>query len=241
MFDITWVGLPCAVMGLVYMLIFSRWLLPEQRSAIHLMDKPREYTVEMLVDAGSSLVGQTIEQAGLRHLQGVFLMQIDRGDQILAAVSPPERLKASDQLIFVGIAESVANLPKTHGLIPASDKIFTLNRPRTQRCLIEAIVSNTCPLVGQTIHEDRFRTVYNAVVIAVARNGERLGQKVGDIVLRSGDTLLLETYPSFVNQQRNFRDFFLVSQVKDFNPPRHNRAWMALAFLIGMVFVVTMG
>jgi di/tricarboxylate transporter len=57
------IGVPGAIVGLAYMLVFSRWLLPEQRAAIHLMETPREYTVKILVDAGSSLVGQTIEQA----------------------------------------------------------------------------------------------------------------------------------------------------------------------------------
>ena len=241
MFDITRVGVPCALAGLAYMIVFSQWLLPNRRSAIRLMDNPREYTVEMLVDAASSLVGQTIEQAGLRHLQGLYLVEIDRGDQVLAAVSPLERLQANDRLIFVGIVESVVDLQKIHGLTPATDQIFKLDRPRTKRCLIEAVVSNTCPLVRKTIRQGRFRSTYNAVVIAVARNGERLRQKVGDIVLQPGDTLLLETYPSFEEQQRNSRDFFLVSQVEDSNPLRHDRAWVALALLTGMVLVVTVG
>ena len=241
LFDITRVGAPCAVIGLVYMLVFSRWLLPDRRSAIRLMENPREYTVEMLVETGSSLVGQTIEQAGLRHLQGLYLMEIDRGDQVLAAVSPQERLQANDRLIFVGIVESVIDLQKIHGLTPSTDQIFKLDRPRSQRCLIEAVVSNTCPLVRRTIREGRFRTVYNAVVIAVARNGERLSQKVGDIVLRAGDTLLLETIPSFVDQQRDSRDFFLVSQVEGSTPPRHNRVWIALALMAAMVLVVAVG
>ena len=67
------------------------------------------------------LVGQTIEQAGLRHLQGLYLVGIDRGDQVLAAVSPLERLQANDRLIFVGIVESVVNLQKIHGLTPETD------------------------------------------------------------------------------------------------------------------------
>ena len=76
------------------------------------------------------------------------------------------------------------------------------------------------------------------MVIAVARNGERIRRKIGDIVLRAGDTLLLETHPSFGAQQRNSRDFFLVSQVEDSNPRRHSHALIALGFLIGMVAIV---
>jgi di/tricarboxylate transporter len=241
MFDLTWVGVPCALVGLVYIVACGQWLLPNRRSAIALMGDPREYTVEMLVATGSSLVGKTIEQAGLRHLQGLYLMEIDRENQVLAAVSPQERLQVDDRLIFVGIIESVVDLQKIHGLTPATDQIFKLNHPRSERCLIEAVVSDTCPLAGKSIREGRFRTVYNAVVIAVSRNGERLNEKIGDITLRPGDTLLLETHPSFEVQQRNSRDFFLVSQVEDSNPIRQNRAWVAAGLMIGMVTVVTAG
>ena len=240
MFDITRVGLPCALIGITYTLIFSHWLLPERRSALRLTDDPREYTVEMLVESASSLVGQTIEQAGLRHLEGLYLMEIDRDGQVLAAVSPQERLRANDRLIFVGVVESVVDLQKIPGLTPATDQIFKLDTPRSERCLIEAVVSNTCPLVRYTVREGHFRSIYNAVVIAVARNGERIRRKVGDIVLRAGDTLLLETHPSFGEQQRNSRDFFLVSQVEDSNPPRHNRTLVALMLLMGMVVIVVM-
>jgi len=103
------------------------------------------------------------------------------------------------------------------------------------------VVSNSCPLVGKTIRDGRFRNVYNAVVVAVARNGQRLHKKIGDIVLYAGDTLLVEAHPSFADQQRNSRDFFLVSRLEGSTPPRHDRAWIAMAVLLGMVAVVTLG
>ena len=235
MFDITAVGLPCAIAGIVYLLVCSRWLLPERKPAFGLNDDPREYTVEMLVGPGSPLAGRTIEDAGLRHLPGMYLMEIDREGQILAAVSHAEKLRENDRLIFVGIVESVVDLQKIRGLTPATDQVFRLDAPRVERCLIEAVVSDTCPLSGRTIREGRFRATYNAAVIAVARNGARLRMKIGDIVLRAGDTLLLEAHPSFVDQQRNSRDFYLVSQVENSSLPNHERAWMSIVILAGMV------
>jgi di/tricarboxylate transporter len=241
MFDLTWVGLPCAVAGLSYIVLASRWLLPERRPAISPLDDPREYTVEMHVTPESPLIGQTIEQAGLRHLPGMYLMEINRAKEVLAAVAPEERLQAHDQLVFVGVVDSVVDLQRFRGLVPATDQVFKLAGTRAERCLIEAVVSDTCPLVAQTIRDGRFRTLYNAVVIAVARNGERLHQKIGDIVLRPGDTLLLEARPAFVEQQRNSRDFFLVSRVEDSTPLRHERAWIAWAILGGMVTSAALG
>ncbi len=237
MFDITWVGLPCAAASVVFMLLFSRWLLPDRRPAISLTDDPRQYTVEMLVQPGGPLVGQSVEQAGLRHLPGLYLAEIDRQGSILPAVGPQERLQAGDRLVFVGIIESVVDLQKMRGLIPATDQTFKLDAPRMQRRLIEAVVSDRCPLVGKSIREGRFRSEYNAAVIAVSRSGKRIAARVGDIVLQPGDTLLLEAHQEFVQQRRNSSDFFLVSGVENSAPTRHERAWLALAILAAMVIV----
>ncbi|MEX0775178.1 MAG: SLC13 family permease [Phycisphaeraceae bacterium] len=240
MFDITWVGLPCALAGMAFVVLLGRWLLPQRKAPISLGDDPRQYTVEMIVDPASALVGQSIEQAGLRHLPGLYLMEIHRGQDVLSAVAPRERLAANDRLVFVGIVESVVDLQKVRGLTPATNQVFKLDSPRAERRLIEAVVSDACPLVGKSIRGGRFRNTYNAAVIAVARGGERIARKVGDIVLRAGDTLLLEAHPSFVDEQRNRRDFYLVSAIDDSAPPRHERAWIALLILAAMVVVAAL-
>jgi len=241
MFTIAWIGLPCALVGMVYVFLFGRWLLPDRRPAVSTSDDPRQYTVEMIVEGGGPLVGKTIEQAGLRHLPNLFLMEIERDGEIRTAVSPKEVLADNDRLVFVGVVGSIVELQKMRGLKPATDQVFKLDAPPAQRCLLEAVVSDSCPLAGISIREGRFRTVYNAVVIAVARNGERLREKIGDIVLRPGDTLLLEAHPSFAQQHRDSRDFFLVSRVSDSERPRYERAWVALVILFGMVGAVTSG
>lgn len=241
MFDITWVGLPAAVVGLAFIIVAGRWLLPERLPPISSVADPREYTVEMLVQPGSPLVGKSIEQAGLRHLPGVYLAEINRDGVVLPAVGPEEVLRANDRLVFVGVVDSVVDLQKTRGLVPATDQVFKLDSPRSQRCLIEAVASDSCPVVGRTIRDGRFRSIYNAVVIAVARHGERIRGKIGDIVLRAGDTLLLEAHPSFVARHRNSRHFFLVSRLENSTPPRHDRALAALGIVIGMVALVAVG
>jgi di/tricarboxylate transporter len=240
MFDITWIGLPAALVGCAFMAATAWWLLPDRRPAMSNLEDPRSYTIEMLVEPDSPLVGKTIEEAGLRHLPGAYLVEVDRDGFILAAVGPDERLRGNDRLVFVGVVDSVLDLQKIRGLVPATDQVFKLTAPRSSRCLIEAVVSNSCPMVGKTIRDGRFRSIYNAAIIAVARNGERVNKKIGDIVLRPGDTLLLEAHPSFADQQRNSRDFFLVSRLEDSQPPRHERALVAVAILVGMVLMASL-
>jgi len=241
LFDIAWAGLPLVGVVLIFLLIAGRWLIPERLPVISHRQDTRQYTVEMVVEPDSPLIGQTIEEAGLRHLPELYLMEIERCGQLLPAVSPRERLQQDDRLIFVGVVDSVVDLRRFRGLRPATNQIFKLGGERQDRCLVEAVVSNSCPLIGKTVREGHFRTRYNAVIIAIARNGERINRKIGDIVLRPGDTLLLETNTWFAEQQHNSRDFFLVSTIRDSQPPRHDHALLAAFIAAGMVGSVLFG
>ncbi|ANV83611.1 potassium transporter TrkA [Picosynechococcus sp. PCC 7003] len=241
LFDIAWVGFPCAIAGVTFLMLSHRWLLPERKPAISDQDDLRQYTVEMVVHENSPLIGKSIEDAGLRNLPNLYLIEVVRDALVLPAVSPREVLREKDQLVFVGAVDSILDLNRLRGLQPATDQVFKLDTPRSERCLIEAVVSNTCPLIRQTIREGKFRSRYNAVVLAVARNGERLKGKIGEMRLLAGDTLLLETHPTFLEQQRGSRDFYLVSEIPDSEPMRHDRAPLALGILLVMVVCVVLG
>jgi len=241
MFDLTPVGVPCAIAGSLMLILSQRWLLPQRKPAVAETDDPREYTVEMVVEDNSPLASKTVEKAGLRHLPGLYLTEIQRGEQLLTVINPQEVLQERDQLVFVGMVDSIVDLNQIRGLKPATDQVFKLDSPREERSLIEAVVSNTCPLVGITIREGKFRSRYGAVILAVGRNGERLSGKIGDIRLRPGDALLLEANPSFLEERRASRDFYLISPIPNSDPLRHNKAPFAIAILILMVALVTFG
>ena len=234
-FDIALVGLPTAIVGIGFILLASGRLLPDRRPPLLDPGTSREYLIEMLVEPSSPLVGRTIEEAGLRHLPGAFVAELQRGAIVIPAVAPTERLEAGDRLVFVGMVESVVDLVRIKGLVPAPEQLFKLDAPRADRLLVEAVVAEGCPLVGKNIRDGRFRSRYDAVVIAAARNGERIRGKVGDIVLRAGDTLLVETRRSFVDRHRTSRDFLLVSEIEGSTPPRHEHAGAAVAILFALV------
>ena len=241
LFEISKVGIPLAVTGIVFILISNRWLLKDRTPVISVDDDARQYTIEMIVIPNGNLVDKTVMEAGLRGLRGLYLVEIARNGEVLSAVSSDFLLKANDQLIFAGVVESVVDLQKVSGLRPATDQIFKLNESRRNRHLIEAVVSNSCPLLGKTIREGRFRNNYNAAVIAVARNGERINKKIGDIILQAGDILLLDARSNFITQQRNKSDFYLVSKLETgefINPRRAVRASLLLGL---MVFSVSFG
>ncbi|HEV2111463.1 MAG TPA: SLC13 family permease [Gammaproteobacteria bacterium] len=240
-FELAWVGVPCALLGIAYVLVASRWLLPNRIPAIRQMQDAREYTVEMLVEAASPLDGQSVQAAGLRHLPGLFLVEIERRGEVLPAVGPEEVLFSGDRLVFAGITESIVDLQRIRGLSPATDQLFKLDSPRHSRALIEAVIAPGSPAVGQTIRESRFRSRYAGVIIAVARGGRRIQGKIGDIVLRAGDTVLLVSGADFLERNENAPDFLLLRAVSGTAFPRHERGWVAWAILLGLIVVRGLG
>jgi di/tricarboxylate transporter len=235
------IGIPCAIIGFIYLFLFGDKLLPVRGSSMDTFKDPREYTIEMIVQDGSLLSGQTIEDAGLRNLPGLFLIEIQRNGRAIPAPGPYEKLRGNDRLIFTGIVDSIIDLQQIGGLSPATTQVFKLNTPRNERQMIEAVVSRSNPLMGRTIRDGNFRDRYEAVVLAVSRSGERINEKIGDITLKSGDVLLVEALPNFVQKYRNSSDFYLVSSIEDSSPVTYEKAWIAGLSLLAMVLLAATG
>ena len=133
MFEIGYVGLPCALLGVTYLLTVGRRLLPDRKELIEQLEESRrEYLVEMLVQPGCRLVGKTIGDAGLRHLPGLFLIEIDRDGAAIGPVGPEEIIQANDRLVFTGIVGTIVDLEKIPGLVPAADARYEVS-PVKQR------------------------------------------------------------------------------------------------------------
>ncbi len=243
LFEIGRVGFPAAVLGSAYLILLGYRLLPNRTELVEQLDEQRrEYMVEMLVQPECRLIGKSVEQAGLRHLRGLFLIEIDRDDDVLTPVTPDDVIRAGDRLIFTGVVSTILDLVQIPGLVPAADLTYEIHpKRRMGRHLSEAVVSGSSPLMGTTVRRANFRRLYNAAVVAVHRNGAQLRRKIGDIVLRAGDTLLLQTRTEFSSAFRNSRDFFLVADVEDSEPRRHERAWLAIALVAALIVWLFVG
>ncbi|MEX1040990.1 MAG: SLC13 family permease [Pirellulaceae bacterium] len=243
MFEIAWIGIPYAIIGLLFMLFIGRHILPERKELLEqLGESRREYLAEMQVQAGCRLIGQTVENAGLRRLPGLFLIEIERKGHLIAPVGPDDTLQSEDRLVFTGVVSTIIELEKINGLVPISDPDYEV-APRVQqgRRLCEAVISENSPLVGKTVKAADFRATYGAAVVAVHRGGSRVERKVGDIVIRPGDTLLLQTRPHFLRAYRNDPAFYLISDVEEWRPLRPDRAWIAVLLFMVLVGLMTAG
>ncbi len=231
-FEITPIGIPLAVVGVLYLIFAAPKLLPQRIPVIEPLSDPRQYTARLAVAVGGPLDGRTIAEAKLRRLEGLFLVEIERSGDSISAPGPDQRLRGKDTLIFAGAVEQIVTLRSTPGLHPDAE-VATTSDVRG-RSMIEAVVSNSFPGLGRSIREFGFRARYDAAVVAVARNGERVAGRIGDIILQAGDTLLVEANESFLARNRTSRDFFLISGLStpDLRP---QRAAIALAILVAMI------
>lgn len=241
LFEIGWIGVPYAVVGTLYLLLCSNRLLPERKEFLEQLNEARrDYLVEMLVRSDCRLCGKSVESAGLRHLPGLFLIEIDRAGEIVSPIRPEDVIQADDRLIFTGIVSSIIELERIPGLTPVPHSgIDFAPQEHKHRRLCEAVISENSALVGKTIRDADFREVYGAAVIAVQRFGKRIEKKLGDIELRPGDTLLMQTRPNFVRHFRDSHDFYLVSCVDDWRPIRRDRAWVALGLFLLLIVMMT--
>lgn len=234
LFFITAVGLPVALIGLLFMWLVFPSCLPDRRNN-KAFTNLREFTLEVSVASDGPLVGKTVQEAGLRELERVYLVEIERGDTVLTAVASEQPLQGGDRLVFAGDTEAISELLRINGIVPSSlENENALSKQRAERCLVEAVVSPHCAAIGQAIRDAQFRDRYGAVVLAVARNGERVQGNLRSIRLQAGDTLLLEARPAFVSRQRFNKDFLLVNDLGK-ETPRHNRAYLSWAILFTVV------
>jgi di/tricarboxylate transporter len=237
-FSITWVGLPCALVGGLYLILIGPRLLPDRRGSAAALADPREFTAEMVVPAGSPLHGLSIEEAALRQLPEVFVAEIERNGELIR-VTPDTRLLSGDRLVFVGAVEAIRDLQQLRGLSEIDAQSQKINSPRHRRQMFEAVVPTNAPITGKTIRESRFRHLFDAAVLAVARQGQRVPGRLGDIKLRPGDTLLLESDRDFDHRHR--REFLLVRPVEDSIVRRHDRAWLSIGITLLMVVAAATG
>ena len=240
LFAITPIGLVVAAAGVLFVTLAAPLLLPTRRNPDETFKDTRNFTFEVAVAADGPMVGKTIQQAGLRHLQRIYLAEIERDGAVIGAVSPEERLRGGDRLVFVGETEAIVDILRINGLVPAVGRQPALERNVPERRLFEAVIAPQCEIVGETVRDGNFRDRYGAVVLAVARNGEHIRGRLSSIRLEAGDVLLLESRPAVIGRLRNSRDFLMMNELSA-ELPDHSRAWTAWAILAGVVLLATFG
>jgi di/tricarboxylate transporter len=242
LFEITKVGLPLAAVGLVLLLVVCVRLLPDRSSPDSGVESGiREFTVEMAVEPGGPLVGTSVADAGLRNLEGVYLVEIERDGRLVSPVPPDEVLAADDRLIFAGNVERVVDLHRISGLAAAESHHFTVDGDLRGRRFFEMVVSPVSALTGSTLKDADFRNAYGAAVVAIHRSGARVTGKLGTTVLQGGDVLLAVGDAGLGARLRNHHDFLVVAPLDGEGPPRRRHARRVELVILGLMLLVGTG
>lgn len=234
MFDFAWVGVPMMAIGTVYLLFVSKKLLPDKKDVLgEFSANSRKYIVEAIVKPNSELIGKSIEEADLRNLKGLYLFQINRRGIKISAVSHEFKLEEGDGLLFAGDTETIADLvlPKSGLTLPAVGMLTHKKHIE----VVEIVISHNSTLITKTVKEANFRGQFDAAVIGIHRNGERVNGKIGSVKLRAGDVLLLLGDDDFVSRTQRVQDFYFISKVKEF---RKQEAYKIGILLGGTVLAV---
>ncbi|SFT45728.1 Di-and tricarboxylate transporter [Algoriphagus locisalis] len=188
--DFLFLGGLVTVLGLIYLAFFSEKLLPNTTTRKDsLLEHLNEYLVETKVNPSSTLIGKTIEEAGLRHLKDLFLVEIKRGERSITAVSSDRIIHSEDVLFFAGNTQSILELINDNNGLELPDTSQLVSNGFS--AMTEAVIPSGSALVGISLKELGFRDRYKASVISVYRKGDKVKENLGEIKLKEGDLLLL--------------------------------------------------
>ncbi len=192
-FELTKLSLPSVFFGFIYIYFFHMKRLPDNSELLDSSFKQtNEHLVRFVVKKNSSIVNKTVQNANLRALSGVYLVEIERSGMQIFPVTPDEVIRKNDLLIFAGQTDQIDELKNIDNLVLETDHQYQTNYfNQDNSVLIEAVVTQPLGKPGLSIKELKFRKKYNAVVIGVIRNGERIQAKLGSIKPKLGDIFLM--------------------------------------------------
>ncbi|MGK7397744.1 MAG: SLC13 family permease [Candidatus Cyclobacteriaceae bacterium M3_2C_046] len=234
------VGLVIAFTGILFIALVAHKLLPQNRDTLESYNRnPREYVVETHLTVNSTITNKTIKEAGLRNLKGVYLVEIIRKNRTITPVQPNEVIQPEDILIFAGNTNDIVELVKEGNDICLPDGQEKPNGGRID--VVESVISNNSSLIGKTVKEADFRKRYDAAIIAIHRNGEKLTGKIGQIKLNPGDLLLVYAGADFVNRADLYRDIYVVSKLREIVNPGRKKYYALATMVICAIVLLILG
>jgi len=239
-FELSYIGIPCTIAGILYLLIFGRSLLPERTDPnTAISEESRELAAEFKVLPNCPLANRTIQQVSRRYFRGESLIQIERNNVVIDAPGPDFVIFVGDRLVFAADIHKIAELHAIPYLQSLADPHFKLDVSSSH--FSEVVIPTTSLMIGKTLRQVNFRNNYGASVLAVYREGWRVLGDVRDVILQAGDTLMLLSGEPWIKQGEKNKDFYYIKhheKLQVFNP---FRSMFVLLILIAMITATTLG
>lgn len=244
-FTLAVVGIPATLIGFIYLFTIGyKWLPDNKGFRQPSKDDVKKYIAEVLVTQAFPYHKRSIQQAGLRQLKGLYMIKVIRGNEQISPVTSATIIQKGDRLIFTGLISTIAELQRFKGLKLETGTNITLDdlEGGTTK-LVDAVVSDESALLSKSIKQTQFRSRFDAGIVAVHRHNERIQSKIGDIVLKPGDSLLLLAGPDFIAKQQHSKDFFVVSSLDTPTGLKQSamKGWLSIIILLMAIAVVILG
>lgn len=240
MFELAPVGIPIALIGLVYVFVVRNWI-PDRTGNGGLIERfgVRAYLSEVLVLPDSPLVGQTLAHANLGKNLDLTVVRVIRNEDQYLLPNPYMALKAGDVLLVEGDRADLLKVKDTTGIDIRPD--VTLSEPNLrsdETGLVEALVVPGSMLAGRTLRDVGFRERYGVQVMGINRHGRNLLRKLSHIPLHVGDVLLLQGRKSNFPRMDRDRSLSILNTVQEKRPDRP-RALRAMAIFSGSLLLAS--
>jgi di/tricarboxylate transporter len=242
MFEITKLGLIYAVIGIVYLVLIGRKLLPERSSLAELIEPAasRSFLTQFSVEANSPLIGKSLIETLLKKIPSAQILEVRRRGQTLDIPLDELDIRQGDRLLVTLHGTSFKDLHEAEGIRFAGQESLNLKELETRELkLIEGIVGPRSSFVGKTLLQIGFRRYHRIHVLAIHRQGENLNKDFDEVRLQFGDTLLMEGPAEAINQIQKSDDFVTITEVAEVTV-RPAKLWVGVAITAAFVLGIAL-
>ena len=239
MFDLAWIGVPAAIVGMLYLVYIAPHLLRNVKAGDAGASSRQKYLSEFHVLPNSPLDGKTVEEAELLSSPSRTLRSVRRGNAALE-LSAELILHGGDKLEFASTAEALCGLWTTIGLTPSRGT--AMDKARHQHQLVELVVSAKAPAIGHRVADlPLSESPYRARLVGVSRDGEAPASGLDDLRAQPGDAAMLEVNDAFFHENRRDEDFLVIKTWEGNSVKRVERAVVATLITVSMVALAASG
>ena len=243
MFELGKVGLFIAILGTIYLALVSNKLLPGEKILFNKKSSAeyKDYYYDISIPWNSNLIGREIKNGRLKELNNLFVRGIERDGEMLETKKEIYKILVNDKLLLAGKSDQLNSILGNEN-ISLSGFDLLKNIPKEKLKQYEAVISPRFPGIGKTITEFKFYNHYQAVVLSIHRNGERITSNLNKLKLRPGDNLVLLTTDKFIQNWGESKIFYLTSYIRDYRSTgTFWKKWLAFLILIVMIVGATVG
>lgn len=235
-FEVTPLAAVLVLWGMIYLRFFGPILLPDRDSMANLLsDKSRmKFFTEAVIPPDSNLIGREVTGVQLFKREGVRLIDVIRGDQSLRRDLQGVALEVGDRVVLRTQMTELLSLQRDKSLRRV-DQVSAV-----ETTTVEALITPGCKMVGRSLGSLRLRRRFGVYPLAVHRRNQNIGRQLDELVVRVGDTLLLEGSPADIQRLASEMDMVDVSHptARAF---RRGHAPIAILSLLGIVVLAGLG